>query len=130
MTRKTARAGTLVPLSYWRDRVMMELSPVARDLHLRLLSYSADEETDGLVPTAMARALTAVGMDGDEGLRELRGVGLLEDHPRGLYITDWSVFNLSHDEVEYLRAKRAASGRRGGLKAAESRRQPRPGEAA
>jgi hypothetical protein len=129
MVKKTARAGTLVPLGYWRAADMMELSPIARDLHLRLLSYSADEVTDGQVPLAMVKSLIAASSDGEDGIKELRQAGLVQDQERVLFITDWHVFNLSHDEVEYLRTKRAAAGRRGGLSAAESRRQQSKPEA-
>jgi hypothetical protein len=113
---KGPRAGTLLPLSYWRDPQILSLSVHGRDLLVRMLSYSADYTTDGLIPASMVLMLVAADPEG--GLIVL---GELADHGELVRKADgscllvrWREFNLSSEEVAARRRQTAEAGQKGG----------------
>jgi hypothetical protein len=97
------------------------LSPGAGWLWLRAGSWSAQQLTDGFIPTTADRLL------GDDGTLagELVEAGLWEVLPDGWAFHGWDEFQPSRDEVMELRRKRSEAGRRGGRRSGEARRSKR-----
>jgi hypothetical protein len=118
--RKTGGGGTLLPLCYWRDATMMALTPEARDLYVRLLSYSADELTDGDVPTSMLNSIAAADASGTSALEELKAAGLICERERRTHIVEWETYNLPAADVEAIQIFRRSAGQKGGLAAAKA----------
>ena len=113
---RSPRAGTLLPLSYWRDPQILSLSVHGRDLLVRMLSYSADYTTDGFIPAAMVLMLVAADPEGGVII-----LGELADHGELVRKADgssllvrWREFNLSSEEVAARRRQTVEAGQRGG----------------
>lgn len=111
------RAGTLLPLAWWKDPRTLALSSSSRDLLTRMLSYSADEMTDGRVPRNVAAMLVAADqLNGEAALDELINKGELRVVSDDvLLLVRWHDFNLSRQQVEEMRAQRVAAGQKGGV---------------
>lgn len=103
---------------FWAHPKVLMVSPDAGWLWLRAGSWSAQQLTDGFIPTAADRLL------GDDGTlaAQLVDVGLWEVLPDGWAFHGWDEFQPTRSEVEELRRKRSEAGRRGGQRSGESRR--------
>jgi hypothetical protein len=114
--RPTGRAGTLLPLGWWRDTSMMGLSPAARDLFVRGLGWSADEKTDGNLPASIAAMLA---FQNPEAIAELVDAGQWTETSGGFHAREWATYNLSAADIAARHEARIAAGRAGGQKTAE-----------
>ena len=118
------RAGTLLPLRWWREP-RWQLGSSARDLVTGILSWSADELADGVIPATALRMLAAAVDDPQGAIARLVEAQLLELRPDGgaVLAPELAGFNLAAAEVEAIRARRVEAGRQGGL-AYSQRREP------
>ena len=123
------RAGTMLPLGWWKEPPWVELSPGERDLLTRLLSYSADLVlvTGGRIPATIVSMLAYGSAESDPEtgtalVGGLTGRGLLarlEDGSVAIPPEVLTVFNLSAAEVQARKASAAERGRHGGESTAE-----------
>lgn len=88
---------------WWRDERALALTPQARDLFLRLVSYLGEVMTDGAILSHAAR-LVAGGED--DLLDELVEHGFLETAETGWRLVDWHRFLLSAEEVAQRKQQR------------------------
>ncbi len=112
-----SRSGSLLPLTWYRDPRIIALSDPAQALYVRLLSWSADQLTDGAVPRRVMDQQT-VQLSPDERalvLAELASVGLVGVDAAGYFLVEWQAINLPRAEVEAIKATRRESARIGGL---------------
>jgi hypothetical protein len=89
-------------------------------LHFAAASYCAQHLTDGVVPRTVARRLLSLG-DPDAIAQRLVNAGVWEELGDSWHLIDYLAANPSRAQVLALRAKRAAAGRRGGLKSGSRR---------
>lgn len=81
-----------------------------------MLSYCADETTDGRVPAGAAAMLKAAsGEDADSVLDALAASGFVTPMDDGaIYLPSWADYNLAREDVEERRRLAAFAGKRGG----------------
>lgn len=95
----------------WRHRVTGALSPCAWSLWTRCLSYCPDEETDGVIPRAMLRAIAGGATSDRElkaGLAECLKAGVLrEREDRDYEVAGYADHNITRGEDERRRAEAA-----------------------
>jgi hypothetical protein len=91
----------------WRHRVTGTLSPCAWSLWTRCMSYCPDEETDGVIPRAMLRAIAGGATTDRElkaGLTECLKAGVLrEREDRDYEVAGYTDHNITRDEDERRR---------------------------
>jgi hypothetical protein len=111
-----SRAGSRLPLNWYRDPRVVTLSDAAQALLARLATYAADGLTDGNVPSAVVRQQTShLGRRAAAVIRELVAGGWAELRSNNdLYLVRWEVFNLPRSTVEVAAAQRAATSAAGG----------------
>lgn len=97
--------------SFFSNPKTAMLSDGATALWLRSGSWSAQQLTDGFIPTRMVPMFRG----SDDSVRELCDVGLWErDGERdGYWFHDWSDYQPDGEEVDALRRKRSEAGKRG-----------------
>jgi len=100
--------------TFWRHPRTLGLSMAARGLWVSLLSWSADQRSDGGIP---APALTMVcgGKPDARSLQELILSGLLVQAESAYLLRDWAQHNITRDEHEQAKEatrKRVADHRR------------------
>lgn len=94
--------------SAWRHRVTGGLSPEAWSLWTRCISYCPDEESDGVIPASMIRAISG-GRTSEKafraGLAECLSTGVLVQRTDGDYeVRGYLDHNISRDEDAVRRA--------------------------
>lgn len=97
--------------SFFSNPKTAMLSDGATALWLRSGSWSAQQLTDGFIPTRMVPMFRG----SDDSVRELCDVGLWErdDERDGYRFHDWSDYQPDGEEVDALRRKRSEAGKRG-----------------
>lgn len=97
--------------SFFSNPKTAMLSDGATALWLRSGSWSAQQLTDGFIPTRMVPMFRG----SDDSVRELCDVGLWErdDERDGYWFHDWSDYQPDGEEVDALRRKRSEAGKRG-----------------
>ena len=97
--------------SFYSNPKTAMLSDGATALWLRSGSWSAQQLTDGFIPSRMVPMFRG----SDDSVRELCDVGLWErDEERdGYRFHDWSDYQPDGEEVDALRRKRSEAGKRG-----------------
>src|SRR5688572_10727414 len=98
--------------SFYDHPKVFDAPDCAVALWTRAGTWSARNLTDGFVPAGMPARLCD---DHDTAVRELVRRGLWSRTQGGYRFHNWSRYQPSKAEVEDLRAKRAAAGRKGGL---------------
>jgi len=95
----------------WRNRKLLDVSPVGKALWTWCLGYSADQLTDGVLTRADMRQITAaVGIDDwQTPMRELVDAGLVEVDGDAWLIHDYLDYNPSREQV--LKERDAAAAR-------------------
>jgi hypothetical protein len=93
-------------------------------LHLCGLFHCARNLTDGLVSDVTVRGLCARLRATPKHVTELVEIGLWVAYPgRGFIVNNYLEWNPSRVDVEERRRKRSESGRAGGLRSVEARRE-------
>lgn len=97
--------------SFFSNPKTAMLSDGATALWLRSGSWSAQQLTDGFIPSRMVPMFRG----SDDSVRELCDVGLWErdDERDGYRFHDWSDYQPDGEEVDALRRKRSEAGKRG-----------------
>lgn len=104
--------------------------PIVEIIQLRAIAHCSRYLTDGLIELAilpqLLHGLERLEIDGTAAQdidwpAELLKVGLWERHDRGYRIHDYTQYNRTREQVEYIKAQRQASGSRGGEASAEAR---------
>ena len=97
--------------SFFSNPKTAMLSDGATALWLRSGSWSAQQLTDGFIPSRMVPMFRG----SDDSVRELCDVGLWErdDERDGYWFHDWSDYQPDGEEVDALRRKRSEAGKRG-----------------
>lgn len=97
--------------SFFSNPKTAMLSDGATALWLRSGSWSAQQLTDGFIPSRMVSMFRG----SDDSVRELCDVGLWErdDERDGYRFHDWSDYQPDGEEVDALRRKRSEAGKRG-----------------
>ena len=97
--------------SFFSNPKTAMLSDGATALWLRSGSWSAQQLTDGFIPSRMVPMFRG----SDDSVRELCDVGLWErdDERDGYRFHDWSDYQPDGEEVDALRKKRSEAGKRG-----------------
>lgn len=90
-------------------------------LHTLVLSWCANQLTDGHVPVAQVRRLA--GQPVDNLIGELIRVGLWERSKSGYLIHDYLDYNPSKAQVVAERKRKSEGGRRGGIASGRTRRE-------
>lgn len=107
-------AGLFIKLdtNFWSHPKVVTAGYMAGVLYQQMSMYCMDHATDGVVPRAQ---LPRFGMPGTgKLLAALADVGLIEQHPDGWLVPGYVERYKTAAEVDELRAKRAAAGRKGG----------------
>lgn len=95
----------------WRNRKLLDVSPVGKALWTWCLGYSADQLTDGVLARAdMRQIAAAVGLDDWQGpMQELVDAGLVERDGDTWLMHDYLDYNPSREQV--LKERDAAEAR-------------------
>lgn len=101
---------------FWVNPKVVTAGNAAAGAFARMLSYCGNQDTDGHIPTDIARFIGT-----PKQLRELSEAGLIEQTPNGWLIPDYLEFNPSRAEVEAKRKARSEAGKRGGKRSALAR---------
>lgn len=105
---------------FWRNEKVIACSDAALGLHVRAISYCANQLTDGVLTKAALTMLRA----SPKRVTELVDAGLWDiTDDAGQAIHDYLVYNPSRLEVEAELAKKQAAGKAGGLASARARAQ-------
>lgn len=99
--------------TFWRHPRTLSLSLAARGLWVTLLSWSADQRSDGHVPVA-AMQMACGGQSMARALEELRASGMVSDVADGYLLRDWSQHNTTradHDSYKEQKRKEVADRR-------------------
>lgn len=108
---------------WWCHRKTLAVSDAAAGLWVKMGCYSSGQLTDGQVPGAVLPLLTKqTGEARASMLRELVLAGMLEEAPDGYQMHDFGRYNPSRKEVLAERDRKAAAGRKGGVRSGESRK--------
>jgi hypothetical protein len=112
--------------SFFDNERVVELTPFAQLLYLRILCLAKQIETDGRLSFAQIRRGNGDIDNLSEHVAELVIRGLWITEADGQYeIANWLERNRSKEEIEEIRAKRTDAGRRGGQISGEVRRAKR-----
>ena len=95
--------------AFWAHPKVMAAGNEVAGAYVRLLSYCAQQLTDGVVTSDVAKVIATPALQ-----RKLISFGFVERHDEGLVIPDYLDFNPSRAHTEEIRIKRAKAGRRGG----------------
>jgi hypothetical protein len=106
------------------DPKVEQLSHRAFRLHITALCHCARNLTDGRVTKKALKVVAASAGVAPKAADELVGASLWEANGDGYVIPKYLDYNPSADTVREVRAKRAESGRQGGLASGRTRSKP------
>jgi hypothetical protein len=95
--------------AFWANPKIVEAGNEAAGAYVRMLSYCAQQLTDGHIKESAAKVIA------NQRIRKrLVDHGLLERNGKGWVIPDFLDFNPSREKVEATRKARSEAGKKGG----------------
>lgn len=94
--------------TFWRHPRTSTLSLAARGLWVSLLSWCADQRSDGVVPTHVL-VMVAAGQPTSKPMAELEAGGLVVRSGSGYAIRDWAQHNITRERHDAYNAKKSAA---------------------
>lgn len=95
--------------SFWANPKVVAAGNEVSGAYIRMLSYSAQQLTDGLIPEEQGRFIARAAIT-----KKLVSHGFCERSSDGLVVPDYLDFNPSREKVLATRRARAEAGKRGG----------------
>jgi len=95
--------------SFWANPKVVAAGNEVAGAYVRMLSYSAQQLTDGFIPDEPVRLIAKAGLT-----KKLVSHGFVEKTGGGLLVPDYLDFNPSREKALATRRARSQAGKRGG----------------